>query len=342
MNRKRLEDAVREGIITTDQADRLVAFLGEAAPSPAPPDVPTASPRFGFVNVLYYFGGLIAIGAMSLFMTLGWNALGGWGGFATALLYLGLFLGLTHWLSQRGHMVPAGITATLAVVMVPLAIFGLQMALGYWDARKPFRDYHVLIDWRWLMMEFGTLAAGAVMLWRYRFPFMMMPIAVTLWYMSMDLVPYFTGNKYDWEMRKLVSLVFGLVMVLVAFWVDLRSRFSRDYAFWLYFFGVLTFWGGLSLMKSGSEYGKMAYCAINVAMILIGAIIGRRVFAVFGGIGVAGYLGYLSWKHFQDSLLFPFALVAVGLGIIAFGILWQKNEAGRAGCARSCQGSCAS
>jgi len=33
--------------------------------------------------------------------------------------------------------------ATLAVVMVPLAIFGTQMALGYWDNAKSYRDFTV-------------------------------------------------------------------------------------------------------------------------------------------------------------------------------------------------------
>jgi hypothetical protein len=273
---------------------------------------------------------MIAIGAMSLFMTLGWNSLGGWGGFVTAIFYAVLALALTHWFLERRQLdIPAGIMATLAVVMVPLAIFAAQMALGYWGADKPYRDYHVFIDWRWIMMEFGTLAIGAILLWRYRFPFMLMPLAVTLWYMSMDLVPFLLGKErvYDWEIRKFISLWFGLAMVLVAFWVDLRSRFSRDYAFWLYLFGVLTFWGGLSLMNSGSEWGKLAYCGINVAMILVGAVLGRRVFAVFGGLGVAGYLGYLSYKVFKDSLIFPLALSLVGLAIIALGVLWQRREA---------------
>jgi hypothetical protein len=267
---------------------------------------------------------------MSLFMTLGWNSLGGWGGFVTAIFYAVLALALTHWFLERRQLdIPAGIMATLAVVMVPLAIFAAQMALGYWGADKPYRDYHVFIDWRWIMMEFGTLAIGAILLWRYRFPFMLMPLAVTLWYMSMDLVPFLLGKErvYDWEIRKFISLWFGLAMMLVAFWVDLRSRFSRDYAFWLYLFGVLTFWGGLSLMNSGSEWGKLAYCGINVAMILVGAVLGRRVFAVFGGLGVAGYLGYLSYKVFKDSLIFPLALSLVGLAIIALGVLWQRREA---------------
>ncbi|TMG72597.1 MAG: DUF2157 domain-containing protein [Betaproteobacteria bacterium] len=326
IRRSELDGAVREGILSTAQADRLVAFLvGTEA------KVPTAAePRFTFVHVLYYLGGMIAIGAMSIFMTLGWNALGGWGGFVTAVLYAMLGLSLTHWFLQRKQLeIPAGITATLAVVMVPLAIFAAQMALGYWSADKPYRDYHVFIDWRWIMMEFGTLAVGAVLLWRYRFPFMLMPIAVTLWYMSMDLVPFLLGQEhvYDWEIRKFISAYFGLAMTLVAFWVDLRSRFSRDYAFWLYLFGVLTFWGGLSLMNSGSEWGKLAYCGINVAMILLGAVLGRRVFAVFGGLGVAGYLGHLSYKVFKDSLIFPLALSLVGLAIIGLGVLWQRREA---------------
>lgn len=317
MNRSELEPAVREGIVSSEQADRLVEFLAR-----------TEAPRFTFVNVLYYLGGMVAIGALSLFMTLAWNRLGGWGGFLTALCYVVLFLALTHWFQERKNLpVPAGIMATLAVVTVPLAIFSAQSALGHWDVNKPYRDYHVFIDARWLMIELGTLAAGTLLLWRYRFPFMLMPVAVTLWYMSMDLVPFLFGDWQDWEIRKLISLWFGLAVTLLAFWVDIRSRASRDYAFWLYIFGVLTFWGGLSAMRSDSELSKFLYCMINVAMVLLGAVLGRRVFAVFGGLGIAGYLGYLSWRVFKDSLVFPVALTAIGLAIVWLGVLWQRREA---------------
>jgi hypothetical protein len=332
IDRSNLDGAVRAGILSAEQAARLADYLGRAG------GARTEQPRFTFTHVLYYLGGLVAIGAMSLFMTLGWNALGGWGGFVTAILYLVLALGLTHWFQERqGLAIPAGIMATLAVVMVPLAIFAAQFALGYWDASKPYRDYHVYIDGRWLMMELATLAVGAILLWRYRFPFMLMPIAVTLWYMSMDLAPFLFGaDIYDWEIRKFVSLWFGVAMVLLAFWIDVRSRASHDYAFWLYLFGVLAFWGGLSLMRSGSELGKLAYCGINVAMILLGAVLGRRVFAVFGGLGVAGYLGHLSWRVFKDSLVFPVTLSAIGLAIIWLGVIWQRREADWSARLRAC------
>ena len=48
--------------------------------------------------------------------------------------------------------------------------------------------------------------------------------------------------------------------------------------------------------------------------------------AVFGGLGVAGYLGYLAQVLFKDSLVFPFALTLVGLGVIGAGLWWQKHE----------------
>jgi len=47
---------------------------------------------------------------------------------------------------------------------------------------------------------------------------------------------------------------------------------------------------------------------------------------VFGALGVAGYLGHRSYKVFADSLLFSFVLTLLGLGLIAFGIVWQKRR----------------
>jgi hypothetical protein len=55
-------------------------------------------------------------------------------------------------------------------------------------------------------------------------------------------------------------------------------------------------------------------------MIGIGGTLSRRVFAVFGGLGVAGYLGHLSYSVFSDSMLFPVALTAIGFAVIAAGV----------------------
>src|SRR5215467_4977909 len=194
--------------------------------------------------------------------------------------------------------------------MVQLAVYGAQHLLGYWpaDGQKAwaYTDYFVRIDWRWLIMVLATLAAGAVALWRYRLPFLVMPVAVTLWYMSMDLTPFLFGGdpkEFFSDRGKLVSMFFGLALTVLAFLVDLRSRKSKDFAFWLYLFGMLTFWEKLSSMNSENEFNKFLYCCINLLMIAIGAALSRRVFAIFGDLGVAFYLGHLSDTIFKNSIL---------------------------------------
>ncbi len=319
LKRSVLDQAANEEIITREQADRLWVLFSEHGQQ---------SPSFRFTHILYYLGGLIAIGAMSLFMTLSWETFGGWGLLLMALVYAGAGLWLTEFFLQRMDLtIPAGITATFVVVLTPLAVFGFQTGMGWWSGDYQYRDYHRYIDWSWLFMELATLAAGAIMLWRYRLPFLVMPVAVTLWYMSMDLAPFLFDEEYfSWELRRIVSLWFGLLIVLLAVWVDIRNKSSRDFAFWLYIFGVTAFWTGLSMTSSNNEWSKLLYCLMNVAMILTGATLGRRVFVVFGGFGVAGYLGYLAYEVFENSLMFPIALTFIGLAIIWLGIVWQRNE----------------
>ena len=318
VDRNALRDATEHGLLSEEQADGLWAFLEERGRD---------TPSLRAAHILYYLGGLIAIGAMTLFMTLGWERFGGWGLLGISLGYAvaGLWLA-RHLLDSRGLPVPAGIVAAFVVALTPLAVYGLQVGLGWWAEGHVYREYHTLIDWRWIMMELATLASGMALLWRFRLPFLVMPVAVTLWYLSMDLAPFLFGADPAWETRKLVSVVFGLGMLALAFVVDLRSRRDKDLAFWLYLFGVLAFWGGLSLMKSDSELSRFAYLCINLLMIGIGAVLYRRVFLVFGGLGVAGYVGHLAYQVFADSMLFPFALTALGFVVIYLGIVWQRHE----------------
>jgi len=317
-----LREAARRGLLSELQADELWTFLQERTQD---------TPSFRFTHVLYYLGGLIAIGAMTLFMTLGWERFGGWGLFGIALAYAGAGLWLTEHLLNRRQPplpIPGGIAAVFVVALTPLATYALQVALGWWTEGRVLNEYHRYIDWRWLFMELATLATGALMLWRYRRPFLVMPIAVTLWYMSMDLASLLLGDAHpSWDQRAQVSLWFGLLIAVLAIRVDLRSRPAADYAFWLHLFGALAFWGGLSSLSSDSEWSRFLYLCINLVMIALGVALSRRVFTVLGALGTAGYLGHLAYDVFRESLVFPFALTVIGLGVIYLGILWQRHEA---------------
>jgi hypothetical protein len=315
-----LDQAAREGLITQAQGEALWRFL----------QARTADrPAFRATHILYYLGGLVAIGAMTLFMTLGFERFGGAGLLVIALAYAAAGVALAELAQRRGLVIPAGIAAAFVVALTPLAVYGLQVMLGWWPHGMVYREYHTRIDWRWIFMELATLAAGAVVLGRYRLPFLLMPVAVTLWYMSMDLAPFLAGGvTASWDVRKKVSLAFGALMLACALAVDWRTRReSRDFAFWLYLFGALAFWGGLTMLRAGSELAALGYLAVNLALLAAGAALARRTLAVFGGLGVACYLGHLAYGLFRDSMLFPFALTAVGLGVVGLGIAWQRHEA---------------
>lgn len=318
ITRKTLQSAVEKDIISSKQADDLIEHLRAH---------PAIGPTFDFTHVLYYLGGLIAIGAMTLFMNLGWESFGGLGIFFISLIYAGIGILLTNRFQSKGYAIPAGICATFVVALTPLAIYGIQQALGVWPDDTAYQEYHRYIKWHWLYMELGTLAVGVAIAWKYKYPFLIMPIAVTLWYLTMDITAMLSGGDFTWDLRKLVSMYSGLLMIGLAFWVDVRARNGADYAFWLYIFGVLAFWCGLSLQHSDSELSKFLYFSINLIMICVGVLLVRRVFVIFGALGACGYLGHLANNVFQDSWLFPIALTAIGLLVIYLGVLWQKNEA---------------
>lgn len=327
---EQLEAASRQGLLGGQPPQALWQYLVGVAPARA------EAPRFGFTHTLYYFGGMLAIGAATLFMTEGWRRLGPWGLLAICIGYAAICVGAAQLLHRRRLEIPAGILATLAVCLAPLATFALQSGLGLWPEGGPERyaEYHTHIDWRWLILELVTLVAAAVALWALRYPFLVMPLAVTLWYLSMDLARLVVAptEALAWEFHRDFSMFFGLLMVLLAFWVDARRRgpggSGRDYPFWLYLLGMLTFWGALTSRESSSELAKLAYALLNVGFIVVGALLQRRVFAVCGALGVALYLGHLSSRVFKDSLLFPLAVTLIGLAVMALGIWWQRHEAG--------------
>ena len=298
VTKQKLEKAVEKNIISSHQANSLYEFLIAESK-----DIP----KFTFTYVLYYSGGLIAIGAMTLFMTLGWESFGGAGIVLISLLYAAVGIKITNSLAAKNLAIPAGICATFVICLTPLAIYGLQQWMGVWPDETAYREYHRYIKWHWLYMELGTLAIGVIVAWKYKYPFLMMPIAVTLWYLTMDITAMISGGDQTWELRKLVSLYAGLLMIGLAFWIDIRSRRKVDYAFWVYIFGVMAFWGGLSSQYSDSELSKFMYFCTNLLMIGVGVILIRRVFVVFGAFGCCGYLGYLASDVFKDSWLFPIA-----------------------------------
>jgi hypothetical protein len=265
---------------------------------------------------------------MGLFTTLAFARLGGGALASIAVVYAVVLASAGDRLWRRGFVIPGGLLITIAVTMAPLFVYGVQHALGW--LHVPGRDFRDLYEFcrmargSWVPVELATIAAGLVALRFYRFPFLVAPVAVALWALSMDVAPWILGDPSPtWRLRKLVSVWFGLGMLIVAWAVDLRAR--ADFAFWLHLFGVLAFWAGLTALESNSEIAKVVYCLINVGLIGLGLFLQRRAYALFGGLGIALYLHHLAERVFADSLLYPFALSLIGLGVIGVGLLLHRH-----------------
>ena len=129
MNGPNSTAAVQRGIIDDAQATALWSLLLAEQKD---------NPQFSFNHLLYYLGGMVAIGGVSVFVTLGWETLGGFGLFLVALAVMAVAAWLTHhFLVEQKLAIPAGLMAALVVAAAPLAVYGLQRTLGYWPPTRP-------------------------------------------------------------------------------------------------------------------------------------------------------------------------------------------------------------
>jgi hypothetical protein len=319
IEREDLDEAATRQIVDAAQAAALWRFFGERHPARA---------RFTGLNVSYFFGALVVIAAMGWLMTLGFERLGPWAVCLIAVIYAVCFIFFGEKLWRSADLkIPGGLLYTMAVCMTPLAIWGFEKGTGFWADRDPghYRDFYPYIRSSWIWMEAGTVVAALLALRKVKFSFLVAPAAVALWFMSMDLAAYLAGN-HEWQLvlGQRVSIAFGLAMLFVAYLVDHRTR--EDFAFWLYLFGVTALWGAITSMDSGSEWRRFLYCLLNLGFIAISVLLRRRVFLLYGALGVNAYLVRLAYTVFKDSMLFPFALTVLGLSVIALTVKYQRNR----------------
>jgi hypothetical protein len=325
-----LDAAVVEGLLDAETKAKLVAWA--TARRGAKP-IATPRPRFDPTQALYYGGALIVISAMGLFVTAAFSALGGWALTTIAVVYAAGFL----WLGNRlwakvDTRIPGGLCIAIAVSLTPLAIYGVQDGLDLWSAGNPggYDKFYPLVNGSWIYMEIGAVAASAFAFWKYRFPFILLIASVAIWFFSMDLAALIVHRHMpdwssDWELRQTVSKIVGAALIAAAWTLDLKSDDSEGLGFWPHLFGALTLWGAVT-SGSGDEFAAALYCAFNLLFIAFGLFLNRRVYAVFGAIGLAIYLGHLAYVVFKDVLIFSFALSGIGLAIIFAGIWLQRRR----------------
>lgn len=288
---------------------------------------PSKTNKFDLPHIFYNIGALIVISAMTWFLGTGWEKFGGQGILTISVAYIAIFVTIGAYLWNRtSFKTPGGLFITLAVCMIPLAIYGFQRYTGWWLLKEPgnYQDFYHWVKGGWFFMELGTVAGSLIALWYFRFAFLTAPLFFVLWFMSMDITPLLFGENFPFDLYMKVSLYFGLILLITAYFIDQRTQ--QDFAFWGYFFGMLAFWGGLSLLNSHSEAERFAYFLINFTLIVLSVLLQRIIFLIFGTIGVFGYIASLFFRYFHESTFFPFVLSVIGIIVIFLGIMYSKKK----------------
>ena len=312
---RQLNDAVLNGIFTKEQVDNFKNHI-----------MSTDTKASGLLNVLYYGGGLLVISALTWLMKSSWDSFGAKGIVFFSFVYLISFFIAGHYVYfKKKLIVPGGILFSIVIAITPLLVFGIMKAFDFWPASAGYEDYYIWIKGKWVVLEISTLVIGIIILLLTRFPFNMFLIAFTLWFFSMDIVPIILQtNSFTWTDRAIVSRVFGTLMLIAAYVIDIK--YEKNYSFWLYLFGLITLSSGLSVFYNTDTLMLFAFGLVNILLIGISVVLERNVFLVFGTIGVMEFLSRLSYKYFKGSPMFPFTLTIIGVGLIIIGISYQKNK----------------
>ena len=316
----------RREAVDPSAVERLWTELAVAADHPTT----SRSGAFDLPHVAFYVGGLVALTAMSVFMTEGWTTYGPGLGLVIAVIYAAAFATGSAISRRRGWPVPAGILATVAVSLVPLIVFASQQAFGWWRNTE-FDKYHDFYPWissSWFAMEVVTTVVGLAVLWRVRFGLVLLPVGLSTWFMSMDLTELLFGPHPSDTARFAMALGFGMTMIGVGYTFD-RVR-SRDLAFWPHLFGLMGVFGALCYLASErGEWGWAIFGLVALGAVGLSLRWSRTTYVVFGGVGIYGWLGHLAFKVFRDTLLFPPVVAAIGIGIMWLGVALTRRRAPR-------------
>ena len=314
ITRHSLIQAQQAGILSGEQTDLLYNFLT---------DLPASQSRFNLVNLLYLLGAIIAISGASILITRAWSELGGLGILLiSTFMQSGIIFIAEKW-RHSGASTASGIAATIVVALTPLTLFGFLQHFGIWPENTDYSDYHHQVHQHWLLLELGTIGINLLLLIRYRFAFLLFPLATTLWYMSMDIAPAILGfiaeTENAWfETKALISAAFGGLVFVVGWLTQKHNQSDQNYPLWLYLPATLSLLGGLFcwVNQQDSELLKLLLFMFESGLIFVGLRLKQPVISILATLGAWSYLAYLAYDLFESIIVYNLFLVISGLAMI--------------------------
>jgi hypothetical protein len=270
------------------------------------------------IQVLVWLGVLLVIGAHAWWSTTGYEELGFGLVLGLTLLWQVVFLGAAERTRRAGYTALTAGFAAVVAFYTPLTVYSLERLMGV-DFDYRYNDFYPWISEGWVWMEVAAIAVAFALLYRYRHPFLTLPITIFLGFFAMDFGARVFGLALDSNEHGVEKLVLAVGIAMAAVGVLLDYRGLRRFALWPHIGSFwLIPWGLLELVDSES----LPLFLIGGASILAGIWLARIAQLAFGALSIWAAFCMLA----AEGPLFPFFLMAGGIAFIAAGIWLARGD----------------
>lgn len=307
------------GLITAEQEPIIRAHL-HTEPQAKP------SRSFNIATISMYFGGFMILFAYSIFIGIQWEDLSALSQTIISFGTIALLIGSGAVLRAIKSPIAGNLLIFAGTGIVPLLIYCIQNLLGLWPADSyDYVDFYHRIAPLWITIEVVSIISAAV-IWRLtRFPLHALLISFWTWFLTMDALRWLTkAESWDWgDGEQIISTLCGIAILL--FGVFLQKRGEDKSSFWFYLVGHMIVLCHLSILTLDNQSQlSLVFIATYIGFVVASVWLNRTVFLVFGAIGIYGYVCYLAFDIFDNSLGFTFALASVGFFIVLTAVAYQK------------------
>ncbi len=329
----RLDAAVREGIITQDQAMAIRALAPTVARPPREIDRPPQPTLMQASSIAYTIGAITVIAAMFWFLADRWDNLGPAGALAACAVYATLFLMATRVFAREGQPQAASLTMTLAVIMAGPATVALNELTGLVPAARggDACTYPRFALWQCrgeeLLTEAALFVAASIALWRTRYPLLVALVTAIAMRAVFHAADSVSDNALLTAGSAWVWMICGSLTLTVAYLFERRQPRDTDYAVFLHLGAAFCALVVTLSLLSNHEWMRhllvpSAFVAFATALLLR-----RFVYVPVGMFWVVWYLGWLAKDVFRNSPAFPLLVAALGLAVIVATVWIQRNAA---------------
>ena len=347
-DREALERAIKDGVVSPDQADKLQGYLARGADPYAPEDPENLKFLSSFNDIFLSLGLVVLLFGVLLVSGLVLGPLLAWG---TTPIVVSVSLAVTAWIlaeyfSRRRRLaLPSMTLATVFYIAAGSAIGFLVAKLGVESARTEVMRAMTdagegislgrMAENRFFSTAYstqiGSLIAAGLFYLRFRLPYALFLAALSCALAVYSLIADTAGfSSLGWGAVLIVGIVtLGIAMSFDAQDPTRRTRIS-DNGFWLHVAAAPQIVLGLrGLLSSDQAGGSMLMLVALIGVGLLSLALNRRALIFSALLTFIGVVFSLSEQLGLSGIeLVAWPLVIVGLGVVLLGAGW--NTARRA------------